>query len=231
MRAPFASCADPACGVPAKGLLDTQRMQHLLNDDRFGLPSPLTEAASAAPADARTFQSFGALRNLPCADGAMIRAVQEGADRFFGGVKGINGLGAVKCGITSGCAIFGTLFEQALKATRERPALGAHYTDREKILKIVEPVIVRPLMAEWEEAHAEIAAIMEDVRAADAEEKAIRAEAKAEFDVDAKHAKANEPARRKRRAPRRPMPAHSKVSDALFEISRVRTGRLNDWRR
>jgi type II restriction/modification system DNA methylase subunit YeeA len=95
-------------------------------------------------------------------------------------------------------AIFGTLFEQALKATRERPALGAHYTDREKILKIVEPVIVRPLMAEWEEAHAEIAAIMEDVRAADAEEKAIRAEAKAEFDVDAKHAKANEPARRKR---------------------------------
>lgn len=38
-------------------------------------------------------------------------------------------------------AIFGTLFEQALAATRERPALGAHYTDREQILKIVEPVI------------------------------------------------------------------------------------------
>ncbi|RWJ39803.1 MAG: class I SAM-dependent DNA methyltransferase [Mesorhizobium sp.] len=54
-------------------------------------------------------------------------------------------------------AIFGTLFEQALKATRERPALGAHYTDREKILKIVEPVIVRPLAAEWENIRREIA--------------------------------------------------------------------------
>ncbi len=95
-------------------------------------------------------------------------------------------------------AIFGTLFEQALKATRERPALGAHYTDREKILKIVEPVITRPLMAEWEAAHAEIAEIMEDVRAADAEEKAIRAEAKTEFEADPKQARDNEPARRKR---------------------------------
>ncbi|MGE0293547.1 MAG: class I SAM-dependent DNA methyltransferase [Hyphomonadaceae bacterium] len=95
-------------------------------------------------------------------------------------------------------AIFGTLFEQALKATRERPALGAHYTDREKILKIVEPVIVRPLMAEWESAHAEIAALMEGVRTADEAEKAIRDEAKAEFEADPKKAKENEPARRKR---------------------------------
>ena len=70
-------------------------------------------------------------------------------------------------------AIFGTLFEQALKATRERPALGAHYTDREKILKIVDPVITRPLMAEWEEAHSEIAAHMEEVRAADAAKSAL----------------------------------------------------------
>lgn len=95
-------------------------------------------------------------------------------------------------------AIFGTLFEQALKATRERPALGAHYTDREKILKIVDPVITRPLMAEWEEAHAEIAAIMEDVVAADAEEKAIRDEAAAQLKADPKAAKAGEEARRKR---------------------------------
>jgi type II restriction/modification system DNA methylase subunit YeeA len=45
-------------------------------------------------------------------------------------------------------SVFGNLFEEALKATRKRAALGAHYTDREKILKIVEPVIVRPLNAE-----------------------------------------------------------------------------------
>jgi type II restriction/modification system DNA methylase subunit YeeA len=53
-------------------------------------------------------------------------------------------------------AIFGTLFEEALKATRQRAALGAHYTDRDKILKIVDPVITRPLAAEWDVAHAEI---------------------------------------------------------------------------
>ena len=53
-------------------------------------------------------------------------------------------------------AVFGTLFEEALKATRQRAALGAHYTDREKILKIVDPVIVWPLTAEWETALAEM---------------------------------------------------------------------------
>ncbi|AQR62783.1 SAM-dependent methyltransferase [Brevundimonas sp. LM2] len=55
-------------------------------------------------------------------------------------------------------AIFGTMFEEALKATRKRAALGAHYTDRAKILKIVNPVIVWPLEAEWAAARAEIAA-------------------------------------------------------------------------
>jgi len=97
-------------------------------------------------------------------------------------------------------AIFGTLFEQALKATRERPALGAHYTDREKILKIVEPVITRPLMAEWEQAHAEIAAIMAEHRAAKAAEKAVFDEAAEEMKRDPAKAKAGEAARRKKRA-------------------------------
>jgi type II restriction/modification system DNA methylase subunit YeeA len=100
-------------------------------------------------------------------------------------------------------AIFGTLFEQALKATRERPALGAHYTDREKILKIVDPVITRPLMAEWEIAHAEIAAMMDEVHAAEAAEKAIREEAAAEMALDPRKAKAGEEARRKRTAAER----------------------------
>ncbi|MBT9445392.1 MAG: class I SAM-dependent DNA methyltransferase [Hyphomonadaceae bacterium] len=95
-------------------------------------------------------------------------------------------------------AIFGTLFEQALKATRERPALGAHYTDREKILKIVDPVITRPLMAEWDVAHGEIAAFMDEARAAEGAERAIREEAAAEMAADPKKAKAGEEARRKR---------------------------------
>ncbi len=63
-------------------------------------------------------------------------------------------------------AIFGTMFEEALKATRKRAALGAHYTDRAKILKIVDPVIVWPLEAEWDAVRTDIAAAADDARAA-----------------------------------------------------------------
>src|SRR5205085_8258146 len=51
--------------------------------------------------------------------------------------------------------IFGTLFERFLDPEK-RGQIGAHYTDPEKIMKIIEPVIVRPLTAEWAEARAEI---------------------------------------------------------------------------
>ena len=64
-------------------------------------------------------------------------------------------------------AIFGTLFEEALKATGRRAALGAHYTDRDKIMKIVDPVIVRPLTAEWETALAAIRVALTDAESAD----------------------------------------------------------------
>ncbi len=94
-------------------------------------------------------------------------------------------------------AIFGTLFEEALKATRKRAALGAHYTDRDKILKIVEPVIVRPLTAEWEAAHAEIAEAMEEVAVAEAERKAVQERAAESLKADAAKAKAGEAGRRK----------------------------------
>lgn len=53
-------------------------------------------------------------------------------------------------------AILGTLFVQGLDP-ESRSAQGSHYTDREKIMQIVDPVIVRPLRKEWEEAKAKIA--------------------------------------------------------------------------
>ena len=62
-------------------------------------------------------------------------------------------------------SIFGTLFERGLDPDK-RSHLGAHYTDREKIMLIVEPVIVRPLLAEWEATKAEIAATIERADAA-----------------------------------------------------------------
>lgn len=45
-------------------------------------------------------------------------------------------------------AIFGTLFERSLDPAR-RSQLGAHYTSRDDILRIVEPVIVEPLRSRW----------------------------------------------------------------------------------
>ncbi len=45
-------------------------------------------------------------------------------------------------------SILGTLFERGLDPDK-RSQLGAHYTDREKVMQIVDPVIVRPWLAEW----------------------------------------------------------------------------------
>ena len=55
--------------------------------------------------------------------------------------------------------IFGTLFERFLDPDK-RAQIGAHYTDPDKIMMIVEPVVARPLRREWETAKAEIEAIM-----------------------------------------------------------------------
>ena len=57
-------------------------------------------------------------------------------------------------------SILGTLFERGLDPDK-RSQLGAHYTDRDKIMRIIEPVVVRPLLAEWETAKPEIAAVLE----------------------------------------------------------------------
>jgi len=46
-------------------------------------------------------------------------------------------------------SIFGTLFERGLDPSK-RSQLGAHYTSREDILLIVEPVLMTPLRREWE---------------------------------------------------------------------------------
>ena len=57
-------------------------------------------------------------------------------------------------------SILGTLFERGLDPAK-RSQLGAHYTDRDKIMQIVNPVIVEPLLAEWAEVKAQIEASIE----------------------------------------------------------------------
>ncbi len=62
--------------------------------------------------------------------------------------------------------IFGTLFERFLDPDK-RAQIGAHYTDAGKIMMIVEPVIVRPLTAEWEKVRAELTDILSKGRTRD----------------------------------------------------------------
>jgi hypothetical protein len=48
-------------------------------------------------------------------------------------------------------SIFGNLFERALDIEGRRAELGAHYTAREDIETVVEPVLMEPLRREWAE--------------------------------------------------------------------------------
>ena len=62
-------------------------------------------------------------------------------------------------------AIFGTLFERSLDPAR-RAQLGAHYTSRTDIERVVEPVVMTPLRREWEAVRLEMDAQRADAEAA-----------------------------------------------------------------
>ena len=70
-------------------------------------------------------------------------------------------------------SILGTLFERGLDPDK-RSQLGAHYTDRDKIMRIIDPVIVRPLLVEWETAKARIADSLERASTAKSQAAATR---------------------------------------------------------
>jgi hypothetical protein len=57
-------------------------------------------------------------------------------------------------------AIFGTLFERSLDPGK-RSELGAHYTSKQDILLIVEPVVIEPLQARWQAVKAGALALAE----------------------------------------------------------------------
>lgn len=59
-------------------------------------------------------------------------------------------------------SIFGTLFERGLDPNK-RTQLGAHYTDPSTILRLVEPTIKAPLLAEWERTKPKIAVALNNV--------------------------------------------------------------------
>jgi type II restriction/modification system DNA methylase subunit YeeA len=60
-------------------------------------------------------------------------------------------------------AIFGTLFERSLDPDK-RSQLGAHYTSREDIVLIVEPVLMAPLRRRWAEAKSNVETLLEKAK-------------------------------------------------------------------
>lgn len=69
-------------------------------------------------------------------------------------------------------AIFGTLLERALDP-RERHSLGAHYTPRSYVERLVRPTIEEPLRADWDVVQAEVRQLVAAGKE-DAARKAVR---------------------------------------------------------
>ncbi len=81
-------------------------------------------------------------------------------------------------------SILGTLFERGLDPDK-RAQLGAHYTDRDKIMAIVEPMVIRPWLAEWEKEKKEIAAALKRAETARSAAAQTRQRSQAEQQKDA----------------------------------------------
>ena len=77
-------------------------------------------------------------------------------------------------------SIFGTLFERGLDPAK-RSQLGAHYTDPATILRIIDPVLTRPLLQKWE-------LIAEDIRGLMAKSKQRK---RAAYSAGGRHFKAS----------------------------------------
>lgn len=63
-------------------------------------------------------------------------------------------------------SVFGTLFERGLDPDK-RSQLGAYYTDRDKIMRIINPVIYYPWIDDWEKAKTEIRNCLEKAEKTD----------------------------------------------------------------
>jgi hypothetical protein len=85
-------------------------------------------------------------------------------------------------------SIFGTLLERALSAT-DRHALGAHYTPRAYVERLVMPTVIDPLRAEWADVQAAALMLAKEATALEAAAPALPAAAQADAALS-KHAQA-----------------------------------------
>ncbi len=136
----------------------TSRLQELFNAMRKG--------GDFALEDIHWFNGglFEEIEVLPL-DSAEIKILYEAAKLDWSGIEP---------------SIFGTLFERGLDP-KKRSQLGAHYTDQQSILRIIQPVIVEPLTAEWQAAKHIIADAMARYEAGGKGSKNALPEAKAAF--------------------------------------------------
>jgi hypothetical protein len=129
-----------------------------------GLLSRLADATRARPADFAG--ALGQLFGTMASGGGMFGV--ERIDWFNGGLfdsADVLTLTAAEIGMLVEVgrldwgriepAIFGTLFERGLDPA-QRTQLGAHYTRREDIWRLVEPVVIRPLRREYAAMQARV---------------------------------------------------------------------------
>ena len=125
-----------------KSLLDaTRRKPDSFPDVCGGLFSVMHKGGffGAEPIEWFNGGLFDSVAVLPLSR-AQIDGVREAASRDWGAIDP---------------SILGTLFERGLDPAK-RSQLGAHYTDPKNIMRIVEPVVLRPLQQEWEAAKTRI---------------------------------------------------------------------------
>ena len=128
-------------------------------------------------------------------------------------------------------AIMGTLFERGLDPDK-RGQLGAHYTDRPTIERIMDPVVRRPLAAEWAIKRERIATLLQQRRTLRAQDGNGSAKALAEL----KEARGGVLATKRRALSRavdnrkRRMNALAAEADAIFvgHLTRLREFRVLD---
>ncbi|MCC6674636.1 MAG: class I SAM-dependent DNA methyltransferase, partial [Thermomicrobiales bacterium] len=127
-----------------------------------GLFSQLLEFGSSHP-DAFTAElekllltmrdgGFYYLKTIPRFNGGLFEHVVV-EPLSAGEIKALAGIGLLDWDEVEP-AIFGTLFERSLDPSR-RSQLGAHYTGVQDIERVIDPVVMQPLLRRWEAIRAE----------------------------------------------------------------------------
>ena len=148
-RALFSMFAEDVALLPKGsflGLLQTHRAQPAqLQLMLRALWADMDQGGFSAALATQVLKFNGKLFKQPSADGYSLLLNQAQIDRLIDAAK--NKWNEVEP------AIFGTLLERALNTT-ERHALGAHYTPRAYVERLVLPTVVEPLRADWANAQA-----------------------------------------------------------------------------